>query len=1225
MKVKKSWAVSGCVLALLGAYSAIGFWGVPYGVNLSLKKYAAPYIGRTVTAQKVRFNPYTLKLEIEGLKVCQSASDNAFISVRDLSTEVSWKSLFKLSPVIDSFKINELKISVERTGLLTFSFSDIIDRIEKNTAQTAAEDKAKPSSPLLFAVGNLQIKNSEIRLDDKFRNRVDVVDHIDFDLPLISNFANEIETPITPRLSFNLNGAPVAVNANSVPFSVSRKTGVSFSLSDIPLENLASFNPVELNANFSRGTLSTKVSVAFAEEDSDKTRDVRHLRLQGNVTLQDFGIADKLENNAEIFSAKELSVNIDDFSYYSRNVKVGEIRLTDPQLLIARNDESINLLTLADHLVVHAGKPADEAEKTAAAPAEAEGKSAEPAGRVPSAAEKEAAVPETVKTGAESADASSEAQDAWSWSLSEFNLVNGTVRLDDQTADYRGEIQKINLKVADLSSRQDKPASISSNLDILGAKAELSGSLVLSPLSVQLTSKLDGLELPQLQPYASLYSGAGIKSGAFSEESTFSYAQTASGPARLEVKGALSLSKVVIADKADSEVVSLEQLSTEDFSFTLDEKTALSLGKIRLSAPAAKVVLLKDGSLNLASLAVPGKPAKNAAKDSEAAKEEPRKTESTASPLIWSLGDLSVENGTVRFTDEAREFSQNINSIKANVGQLSAASDKATPVSVSCSVLEGSVSANGSVLPKLTGASLTIASENLTLPLLKPYIQSFTTADVASALFSNSGTLTLNNISSQEPQIAYRGNAKISHLIVTDSKKQRVASWDHLSADNMEISVTPLSVSLQSLKLANPKINITKDKNGKLNLSSLLIEDKNKKTAPKADSGKSQNSTSDSALPPVSIAKAQVSGGSLIFTDQEMKPPFNLQLSKLNVEASNFSTEGKTNTSFQVKANLNGAPVSLKGTAAPLAKKINLKVDGSATAISLPEFSPFSAEFTGYPIKQGQLNFQADYSIVNSKLESSNTMEISNLRFGEEVPNAKNTLPVGLAVSLLENRNGIIDLNIPVTGSLDDPEFSVGGIIVKVIVNLVTKAVTAPFSLIGSMFGGSPDMDLSRVQFASGSSQLSEAAVKELQVIGKAMTDRPGMKLQLMGLSNPKDDDQGLKESLLMKRIQWEILGGKKTGKLTAAQINTGINRLFRMADGSKPNTDSAEEKKKFLLKSIPITEQDLLELSTNRARGVYNYLAETMKISPNRLFIVTPDKKELSEQAGVKFNIQFE
>ena len=219
-------------------------------------------------------------------------------------------------------------------------------------------------------------------------------------------------------------------------------------------------------------------------------------------------------------------------------------------------------------------------------------------------------------------------------------------------------------------------------------------------------------------------------------------------------------------------------------------------------------------------------------------------------------------------------------------------------------------------------------------------------------------------------------------------------------------------------------------------------------------------------------------------------------------------------------------------------------------------------------------------------------------------------------------------MNLPVTGSLNDPEFSVGGIIVKVIVNLITKAVTAPFALIGSMFGGD-NLDLNNLQFVTGSSRLNDQTEKALAVVGKAMTERPGIKIQIVGIANSVLDEKGLKERNLRRQMIYSIYRDSSTStdakKLTPFQMNKAIKNLFNESEApNKPDTNKPEEMMNFLLQNIRVPSQDLQALATRRAEAVRDYLINKEKINPDRLFVVAGDVVNNADTTtGVKLELQ--
>ena len=320
--------------------------------------------------------------------------------------------------------------------------------------------------------------------------------------------------------------------------------------------------------------------------------------------------------------------------------------------------------------------------------------------------------------------------------------------------------------------------------------------------------------------------------------------------------------------------------------------------------------------------------------------------------------------------------------------------------------------------------------------------------------------------------------------------------------------------------------------------------------------------------------------------------------------------------------------MNISGTINPFESKLKLAMKGEVTSLSLPAFSPFSAKFTGHPIEKGLLTYKGTFDINQDKLTSENALVINKLEFGSQVPDAKDALPVGLAVSLLQDRQGQIDLNIPVSGSLDDPEFSVGGIIVKVIVNLISKAVTAPFALIGSMFGGE-DMDLNNLQFATGSARLDEKTIKALNIVAKAMQDRPGIKIQIIGMASEKEDGEGLKEQLLMRDMRYAIYRDTTSATnakvLTAAQIDKAIKQLYSESTApNKPKNADIEQMKAFLMKNQRVATADLKQLADRRATEVRNYLIQKEKIAADRLFIST-SKTQRGDQVvpGVALGLQ--
>ena len=980
---KKLWITTGIIGALAAAYTAGGFLGVPYGVNWALKKYAEPIVGRTITTQEVKFNPFTLQFSVKGLNV-QKDGEPPLLSVGYLKTKVLWNSLFKLSPLVQYITVDELNSTVIRTGLDTFNFSDIITRIQEmpSSPEEDKEDK-KDDKPLQFSIGNINLTNSSITLDDKFRHKVDKVTDLNFALPLISNFQNDVDVPITPDLRFNFNGEPFAINAESVPFTPGKKTGVNFTVTGLSLENAASFNPIPLNVKVTKGTMDCAFNLDFEKKQGEENA---YLRLKGTVKMKDVGLEDEIGKAYQIIGVKEIDANLKEFAFFRQNLDIGEIQLHNPSVVVIRDSDSLNLVQLLTHIVKEQKAQVKQDAKEAK---EAKEKSALPA--------------DEKKT-----------PNDWSWNIDKVSVRNGTINFTDTTNNFKRSATNVNVTLAPINGEDGTRTSIDASVGAIGGHIQANGGMVITPFSMDLNLQSSGLSIADLTPYISQYSGAHVTQGSFSNKG--------------ELK--LNLAKAV------------------SFSYT--------------------------GSADVASLNV---------------------TDKQGAPAV-SLKNLAV----------------------------------------------GGISVSG---------------------------------------------------------------------------------------------LSPLQISLGSIALTSPNVNVVMNKNGSINLASLGTPSSAPAPAAKADSSaaskpqpKAQVSASSSSSPAINVGKITLTDGRVRYTDNSIEPTFKLNASNLAGSLSNYSTTIKGNATIDVKGLLNGTPMNISGTINPFESKLKLAMKGEVTSLSLPAFSPFSAKFTGHPIEKGLLTYKGTFDINQDKLTSENALVINKLEFGSQVPDAKDALPVGLAVSLLQDRQGQIDLNIPVSGSLDDPEFSVGGIIVKVIVNLISKAVTAPFALIGSMFGGE-DMDLNNLQFATGSARLDEKTIKALNIVAKAMQDRPGIKIQIIGMASEKEDGEGLKEQLLMRDMRYAIYRDTTSATnakvLTAAQIDKAIKQLYSESTApNKPKNADIEQMKAFLMKNQRVATADLKQLADRRATAVRNYLIQKEKIAADRLFIST-SKTQRGDQVvpGVALGLQ--
>ncbi len=293
-------------------------------------------------------------------------------------------------------------------------------------------------------------------------------------------------------------------------------------------------------------------------------------------------------------------------------------------------------------------------------------------------------------------------------------------------------------------------------------------------------------------------------------------------------------------------------------------------------------------------------------------------------------------------------------------------------------------------------------------------------------------------------------------------------------------------------------------------------------TAPAAPAvvAKAQAPDSGGPAPVINFGPMSLVNGRIDFTDLFVRPNYSADLSELTGKLSAFSSRPQGDRPALADLELRGkaqqtAQLEITGKLNPLAKPLELDITAKMRELDLPPLSPYSVRYAGHGIERGKLSMSVNYKITpDGQLTATNKLVLNQLQFGDEVQGAPNSLPVRLAVALLADRNGVIDIDFPVSGSLNDPQFSIGPLIFKAIVNLIVKAATAPFALLtGGLGGGSGES--SAIAFAPGSSVLAPAAKESLDKVAKALTDRPGLQMTVVGTASLEQEREAYQRQRL--------------------------------------------------------------------------------------------------------------
>ena len=375
----------------------------------------------------------------------------------------------------------------------------------------------------------------------------------------------------------------------------------------------------------------------------------------------------------------------------------------------------------------------------------------------------------------------------------------------------------------------------------------------------------------------------------------------------------------------------------------------------------------------------------------------------------------------------------------------------------------------------------------------------------------------------------------------------------------------------------------------------------------------------------VKIDQITLQGGTVSFADRLIKPNVNATLAELGGRVTGLLSDAGSRADVDLRGKLaSQAPLSITGKINPLAGDLFADLKVSFRDIELPAFTPYSGKYAGYTIEKGKLSLDLQYLIDQRKITASNRILIDQFTFGDKVESADATkLPVQLAIALLKDSDGRIDLDIPVTGSLDDPKFRLGKVIWGVIVNLITKAVTAPFALIGSLFGGGGGAELSYLDFAPGSAAFDAEADKKLGALSKALRDRPALEMEIVGHADPEKDRGALRTGAFDRKVKAQKLkelvkSGQAPDSLAAVTVEPGkeyekyLAKAYSQEKFPKPRNVVGFEKslpvaemEKLMLTNIVVGDDDLRQLASQRADAVKGALLKAGDIAPERLFLV--------------------
>lgn len=1164
------------IVTLLVLFGLFGFFIAPGLIKSQLEKQLVTQLQRPVTIGAIHLNPYTMRLTVDKLHIGERDGTAPFVDLDQLVVNGSWSSVFRLAPVLDELTVQHPQIHITRTGPQTFNFTDIVQRF-------ASKPSDPNAPPTRFAVSNISVHNGDFSFDDKVQNTAHRVDQFELGIPFVANLPHDVDIFVQPLLAMRVDGSPLRVQGQTKPFASSRESVISFNMDHLDLAKYLAYSPTPLPAAIPSGLLSGKLDVHFVQ-----AQPTPQLMLQGALQLDNFTMT-----THDHVPMLELGH--------------GAAALQDVQPLQSRYHFSTIQL---DHAALHYTKQSSERTNFD----ELLGKNAPPP-----------------KPGTPPTDA-----------------LIGTLALQNSALDYadlsgptpaRVQLENMQGTIRSLSTVSTQPGVVDVTSSLAGGSLHVAGNLFMHASRFEGQISANHVALQPLAAFGPALN-ADIASG------------TLDGDTHQKVDWSKTLaltmdgSKLAVNDFAlaqrERKPVSWQTLAVGINHLDLGSSTA-QLGDITLHGLKIDARRLKNGSIDLTTLTKPSPPVKG------------KQAASTA--WHWSIAHLIIDGSAFALADPslpAKNGRIEVDADKFGLDNLSDDMHKPIKMDLSGGIGHGKFKVDGNVKPEPLDADLRVVATKLDVAPFASLAQLPLNVNIDSAQLGANGRLRYRD-RKPTPLMAYQGRLVLSRVRVLDKvTSDDFLRWNTLAANGMKLQMGEGApkVDIGALALDDFYARVIINANGRINLQDVVSNPaqapvsvtreqngpapaasapppppKNATPAPAGGSTTSATlaTAATTAAPPAQIHIGQITlaNGNLNYTDNFIKPNYTANITQLAGKIGAFGTDTSdkpADVTLQGQLD-NNSPVNIDGSINPLTPVAFLDIKAKANDVELTHLTPYSGKYAGYPITKGRLTMDVHYQLDQNKLNADNHIVLNQLTFGDRIEGPGiSHLPVKLAVALLKDSNGNIDIHVPVSGSLDDPHFSLGGVIWQAFVNLLKRAVTSPFRLLASIGGGGGgQQDLDYVEYVPGSAVLDAQAQDRIAHVVDILTKKTDLKLDITGRIDASVDEEGLRKVTVDDMVQKEEADDIGTAAAKAAPVKPGTDdynkylaRAYKHAKFKKERdligltkSQPPEEMMKLLEANVTVDQDALRHLAERRADAVRQYLHG--KIDDSRVFVLAP------------------
>ncbi|ENO3977410.1 DUF748 domain-containing protein [Aeromonas veronii] len=835
--------------------------------------------------------------------------------------------------------------------------------------------------------------------------------------------------------------------------------------------------------------------------------------------------------------------------------------------------------------------------------------------------------------------------------IASIAVTDGHVRYQDQRkASEPGwlpplNLEKMTLKLDNLRTEANHPTAYQLSAAING-KSSLAAHGKLDVMSGMGQGKAS-LKQVDLKPFAPLwapYLKLDLAKGHANAEVEYQLKEGKQGVLWQLSKGKLTLDNWQLKKHKGDEFARFGQLALSELAVD-GQKQSLQIGKVTLQQPLLKATLNPQQELDLADLLIeqaPAKPVKEANIANEVASNAAPKSAQQAKtagngkkqvpdkPWQWQIKQILIDKGDLTLTESSsgKPQARQLSGLKLALGPLGSKGEQPSKLTLATHFNQSSPLAFDGQLT-LTPFTLSgdINQQGLPLTLAQPYLADLVRIKVQNGLLSSKTRLDLATTAQGDlSKLTLQGGLDVNGLKVVDrADNQRLLEFNTLALTGLTYDVISQQMRIKDIALNKPFARIEINEDGTTNLQQLLL--------PQPAATNSPHATAGSKAPDFrfTIDQLRTEQGNLRFADRSLSQDFVADIASLGGQSRHISNipGQRSDLAFNGKVD-RYAPVTIRGGTNLLVANPILDIAVAFHNLELTTFTPYSGTYAGYAIDKGQLSMKLHYKLEGNRLEGDNDITIKKLQLGEKIKSDQaKDLPLGLAIALLSDANGVIQMNLKVKGDLDQPDFSIGNIFWDVLGNTLSKAITSPFSLLASLADGTEDLD--ELPFLPGEPDLTPTQQEKLVKLAQALKDRPKLSMNIRGKVNFNEERPILQRQKL-ERVLAKLTGNQadldlleQDSALQEALAQAYEERfgedLDDLADRLHLDEESAALRAQavILLRDQQlITAKSLRNLAMRRAQNTKEFLVDSQGIAPERLFVLDSQVKEEDKEAKV-------